>query len=266
MDVLFTIKQKHSYRNEKGRRQRLALMKNDYKIEFYFRGQYPHYRPGPRLPDNRYKRIQGIKAYDEWTEGGGEEERPEGALAPRGSIEVGTVARMLMVDGIQKKKTGKRGRPGRKVWKVFEKTRERKNKSWKYFVAHRIAGFILRGESQNIYQAYWKFRDFVLNHVRQTILTIRTPALEPATVKYKSKVFGGDRKMARKPLIETFRLLKGLRARVRKIDTQTPVRTGPITEVMIRTETRRNGRTDVSVRKESDYGEGSFLGKILRGQ
>lgn len=203
MAQFLSIREKRDYRNSRGKLARLASMNNDYKIEFYFKGNYPTYRAGMKLPQNRTKRIEYIK------------ENPEKG---RGNIPVGDVAEMLMVKGIPGKSNGKRGRPRKKVWRVFDIARKKYHKKWKRFVDKNIASLILKGEVRSIYEGYWKLRNVAVDDIKDVIWSIRSPTLEQSTINYKKKLFSTYGGLAEKPLIETMRMVNALRGRVVKIN------------------------------------------------
>lgn len=200
---LFTYKEKRDYRNATGKLERLAKMNNDYKIEFYFKGNYPTYRAGMKLPKNRTKRINYIK------------ENPEKG---RGNKPVNEVAEILLVKGIKGKSNGKVGRPKKKRWKVFETAYEVYGKKWKRFVFKDIADMIVKKDVRNIYEGYWKLRNVAVNDIKNIIWNINTPKLEKSTINYKRSLFGTYEGFAEKPLIETMRMVNALRGRVVKIN------------------------------------------------
>lgn len=174
-------------------------MANDYKIEFYFKGNYPTYRAGMKLPQNRTRRIEYVK------------ENPEKG---RGNIPVNTVAEMLMVKGLPGKSNGKRGRPKKKVWRVFDIAKRQYGKKWKGFVNKNIAKMILNGETRNIYEGYWRLRTLAVSDIKNVMWSIHSPNLEKSTINYKRKLFSTYPGFAEKPLIETMRMVNALRGRV----------------------------------------------------
>lgn len=209
MKSLFKIREKRFYPN-KGNLARLASMGNSYVIEFYFVGSYPKYRKGPRLPAKQSERISLINE-SPWKSRNSSSSNPNADPLP-----VSDVAEMLLIHGIKKRKTGKRGRPGRKVWKVFDIARRTYGNRWRNYVRVTIANMIKRGKLSNIYEGYEQLKKKAIKDIQQVMLTIREPELSPKTVQYKKNLFHPLGFSASKPLVETLRMIKSLRARVVK--------------------------------------------------
>lgn len=168
-----------AYNGRQGQNPRLAKMKNDYEVELFF-------TPGVMEPPRTNKKGE-----------------PQKAAPP----EAGEVAKWLMEDGVGKK---------RKRWDVWGRCRElHSSQKWRRYVYRMIPSLITKGKIQNIYQGYQKFAKVVKKDFISVMKAMQSPALEPKTIKNKTK-----RKVAKKPskpLIESRTMIGAVWVRVRKV-------------------------------------------------
>ena len=172
-----------AYNGRQGRNPRLAKMANNYEVELSF-------IPGVIEPPRTNKKGE-----------------PQNAPPP----EAGEVAKWLMVDGVGEK---------RKKWDVWGMCRKLYSRpKWQHYVYRMIPSLITGGSIQNIYQGYQRFAQVVKKDFISVMEAIRSPALEPETVRNKTK--RGIADDPSKPLIESRTMIGAVWVRVNKVATKT---------------------------------------------